>query len=270
MLFSLWLNIDWFNSIASVAALATALASLWTVMEMKKQRESSYHPEIYISSQFVYFYARKFQGHYEPFEYSLDKLSPDEKNEHAKLDRISIGVHNIGIAAAKSISYQWKYDVEDMISKIKELNKNSFYEIHYEGGLLDILPNTTEGGRSGFTSDDFKEFFLNYLLPSSFTEASSTIRVPQTYLNLFSLYLSAFYTSFDKEVKKEEFRQVDLKMEDLPPLSLTFTYNDLGNKKQVKSFRLQFRRSFYSFLKTGTSKDLLREIGIHKLIVTEI
>lgn len=59
---------DWINSIAAIAALITAIITFLTVVEIKKQREHSYHPDISVSN-------------FEFYVYRYDKeLNDDEDN----------------------------------------------------------------------------------------------------------------------------------------------------------------------------------------------
>lgn len=68
-------NVDWLSLGTLIATLITAIVTYLTVVEVKKQREASYHPEIYLGNQKVFFYGHKWKNTYLPFSYSTEEIS---------------------------------------------------------------------------------------------------------------------------------------------------------------------------------------------------
>src|SRR5580693_9238506 len=97
-----------------VATSGAAIATFLTVWEIKKQRESSYLPEIYIDT----FTVRVYGG------ISTDKILSSKfkqvnnfDNEFQKIEEqvskfIKVKLQNVGLGAAKKVKFKWDFEYE--------------------------------------------------------------------------------------------------------------------------------------------------------------
>jgi hypothetical protein len=114
---------DWISSIAAIAALLTAIITLFTVLEIRKQREHSYHPEINVANfQFyVYRYDKDFTEEEEDdniyLYYSKRKLEASEPK--SGYNELTVDINNIGLGVAKRVFWEWEIDIYELCKSLK-------------------------------------------------------------------------------------------------------------------------------------------------------
>lgn len=129
------MNYDWFSILTLFGTFITAVVTLITVLEIKKQREASYHPELYLGNQSVVFYGHKVKGLFLPFRYSTER---QENIKDWYSHSISMDITNLGFAAAKAIEYEWSFDIELTFKTINKANSVGFFEAHLDRKFLRI------------------------------------------------------------------------------------------------------------------------------------
>ena len=122
-------------------------------------------------------------------------------NEEKNRIFVSIQIHNIGLAAAKEIKYEWKFDEEEVQKRIHQLYP----------ALLD-------------SSDKMIDF-----IPAG---ANVEIKFPESYLNTCGPQLN--YTK-EEEVEKKAFGKIIINKEKLP-LKLFLTFQDIYGSRLSKEF----------------------------------
>lgn len=202
--------------LSGVGACASAAATLRTVYEMKKQRESSYKPDIFIS---------KFSIHGEESIQFLENKS------------VNVPIINIGLGSAKNIRVSFHDNIEQYIKNIniifKELNIE--FVIHKDNVLhLDtkhddsifsqsisinktILFNYIQSGDKNIFQVPIPSYFINFvdiLIKISFKHNCQKLK---QYLQEIFLYADITYLDIGEKQyhKKQIFRFLDC----------TFDYN---------------------------------------------
>lgn len=259
-------NFDWFSSLTLLATLVTALATLWTVKEVKKQRETSYHPELYLGNQSIFFYSLKYKETFLPFNYTIEKL--DEHEDNLSNNYVSIDLHNVGLAVAKAIDYKWEFDIKTAIEQIDQVNRVGFFHIHYDKGLEISVPQI--GYKNNHVvSNQLRQSNITYILPSSFQKPQTKINIPSSYIDLYLIFLCSSLNYYSgKEDKNEEVKTHDIDFENFPSLFLNLSYKDLNGKTHLKKFKLKF--SFFRISSPESFKDKQREFCQVTLVSNEI
>lgn len=219
-------NIDWLSLVALLATLITALATFWTVLEVKKQRETSYHPEIYLGNQTVHLYAHKWKDTYLPFSYSNDKVKEFSDNDRKNF--VNLDLHNVGFAVAKAIDYEWMFDIQKIIEDIHKVNRVGFFHVHIDKDFLEISAPQVEFNTTHLIANQIRKEAINYILPSFIEKTPTKILVPPSYIDLYLIYLSSALGYYSKRTEGiKEVRTHDFDIENFPSLNLKLSYKDL-------------------------------------------
>ncbi|HLD53752.1 MAG TPA: hypothetical protein VJA82_10630 [Sediminibacterium sp.] len=225
---------DWINSIAAIAALLTAVITFITVLEIKKQREHSYHPDINISNFefYVYRYDKEEEDVSMNLYYSKKRIPAGElKNGYNEL---TIDINNIGLAVAKQVYWYWESDLYEIGRAIKNDEDSNINWVIIERDLFYKAPHLNVDWIYSIDEDNSGSFF-SFILPYSIENRNHEIQIPQYYLDLYWLYKTNEVTGEFKNNKKE-----------YPPLQLHVGYTDIHGKEMQKTFLLYMRWSFMS------------------------
>ncbi|MET4082846.1 hypothetical protein ABIB40_002810 [Pedobacter sp. UYP30] len=259
-------QIDWLSLGTLVATLVTALATFWTVLEVKKQRETSYRPEIYLGNQQINFYGLKWKDTFLPFSYSTEEIK--EFNDMSCENYINIDLHNVGFGVAKAIEYEWSFDIQRVIESIDQVNHIGFFHVHYDK-ILEISAPQIEFKFSHMVTNQLRKNTVNYILSSSIEKIATKINVPSCYIDLYLIFLSSALNYYSKKSEtKKEVKTHNIELENFPQLKLKLAYKDLHGKSHSKSFGLRF--SFNHLSSPENATETRREYGQQLLVATEI
>ena len=230
------------NLILDFGTFLTAIVSLLTLWEMRKQRLTSIQPDIVLqnfNSLHLYHLPKLHLFASWPYLWSTTQLgSPDcfncENNDFA----FKILLKNVGSNTAKVIRYQWEYDIEQYITALAQLNIDAsiFYETNTDGRItvtrehsISFLPNIN-----------------NQYIQTSYLPVGDQCQIPfcESYTQFFSLWLSGniCYLIGEEKPANEDWKRIIEEFENFSPLSLIIKYSDLlGNEYTRKyTFLLSF------------------------------
>jgi len=258
-------NIDWISLLVAIAALITAIAALLTVREIRKQRESSYHPELHPSITDFHIYGVKAKDIYLPYDYYNHRI--DDRKKSLFNEQILMKLYNVGLAAAKNVVYKWADNTDDWIKAINEVNKEGFFNITKDekGRLLVINIPKYEIKHNHLLENQFSKKYYGFILPSSADKAYSNLVIPKCYLDLYITYIciiADFYTK-DKPKNPKRIGEVDF-----PSLYLNITYEDLLGKAHAKSYKIDIDFNIMTHPLSLSEQETY--FGSHDLITTEI
>lgn len=197
---------QWIPLVSGLAAVITALVTLFTVLEMRKQRISSYLPDLFFPNTRLYVY-RDGSGSF--FCSSEEGLSDSSQRNEVYLE-----ILNIGLGAAREIVLEWDCDIDAFVNLIGQLDVDGISKIEHQNGILTI------GNKINFIFNQARRE-ITHVVPMPIEPKPRRVRIPGFYLELYSLYI--FHAFFEKE--EEGF----VSIEDPPPLKLSLTYKDIGN-----------------------------------------
>jgi len=163
------------NLISGMAALFASILTLFTLMEIKKQRFNVYRPSLKI--------AHKSGGKFE-FESATELFDKSMK----------LKVLNVGFGAATDIVLHLKSD-ENIFSKLNKVSSEHLLKINNEGLDTETITLSTENKQSTLFSKNSCSRFFQYLLPVQGTESSLEFELPGFYLYAIALLN---YDSFEK------------------------------------------------------------------------
>ncbi|MFT6908853.1 MAG: hypothetical protein ACJAS1_005560 [Oleiphilaceae bacterium] len=217
---------EWISLGSSIGALAAASISLFTLLELFRQRRASCLPDLCVVQ-------KRFQ--LRQSDHMVIKLPLLWHDVNDELDRFSyfasIELLNVGFGAAKNISVKWTFDEMKFVESVNQLAQETHqpFFVTEDSGTLRV--NVKEGnGLSASTKDSFSQF--EYLLPLNYGSSAREISIPSSYTMLASIYLalcagksSSGDFCFD-EVK-------------IPRLNLELSYHDIGKRKIKSSHMLE-------------------------------
>ncbi|RYE38418.1 MAG: hypothetical protein EOP48_27135 [Sphingobacteriales bacterium] len=229
---------EWINSIATIAALLTAIITLFTVIEIRKQREHSYHPEINVANFQFYVY-----------RYDKD-LEEDEDDENTYLyytknkleasvpkrgyNELTVDVNNIGLGVAKRVFWEWEIDIYELCKSLQCRDKQ-LIKWFIDNGDLNI---TVEKVKVDWIFDLGEENlggYFNFVLPYSIENRKNEIKLPSYFLDLFWLYKIKTFLC-ENEAEDKEY----------PPMQLHISYTDMHGKEIRKTLLIYLEYSFIS------------------------
>lgn len=239
--------------ITGVATLLLAIVTIRMVNEIKKQRKSSYQPDLFVGNQQVFFIARSIGGK----TAIVDFANFSYANAVYSINRTysaSVLLFNGGFAMAKKVEYRWSFDLQEMISQIKKLDRQDDYHFVAKKMLLftyrgqEIIAVPLVSSR--------EPLLYGQILPSSVDKISQSIRIPTAYLIL----VAAFIRLSDQVVN----------LDNLPALKLSLWYQDIEKTQFSKQFSLSFELGPFQVNVADNSFEGIQEVGSHNLMCSEV
>jgi hypothetical protein len=249
--------------ISGVGTFVSALVAMFTVLEIKKQRLSSYKPELIFDSFVSFLFADRFLSDDDNLRYKTTKyLENNQKSIKEANKNISIHylLQNIGFGTAKHIEGHWNFDFKKASKVLKK----------YIGTNLSI-ENDDDGFFIRQVDADFWLFFrkselfkdtIDFILPESQGENGKGQVIPSIISNVFTYYIILKYNitvGLNEEHCYEEFAE-------LPKPTFKISYKDFNNKKHTKKFELNFS---YSGNNTPRPNQDKNDCGIFYIDVLE-
>lgn len=238
-------------TIAILSALATIAAAIiyyYTLHELKRQRENTYRPHLFIDNIFFYVQAIR-KG---------DKMFPSKWGENSNvagtfinfdpesywLTDFSLKCYNIGFGTAKKIDIKFIYDIDSFISQISDIGKHVSPEllitVKKEGYFVsfDCKNKDIPFSNKSISIDGVMTQYLSYVLPVNIKSEHSSIKLPLHYLELLNVYVFLFSSIKDKKEKG-----IDI---DIPIITTEITYLDISNKQFSKNMTITAEMSMFS------------------------
>jgi len=209
--------------VSSIGTCCATVILLFTLIEMGNQRKSAYMPNLVLGRSNFYIYANKSTGTVDIW--SPIKLTESDLKAVKRLGGIPVNLYNIGMGAAKAISFSWKFDVDRYINVIMELDTEKKYMIKFDENRF--LQVSQQGIKTYFPMRDLEDS-IDYILPTHVEKEPYKLMLPSSY----QLLTSIVYTLSCK--KGAEFTSTSSL-----DLNLILNYLDIGNNKHKKEFLIQ-------------------------------
>lgn len=254
MLLSLTIS-EWIDSIATIAALITAVITFFTVVEVRRQRENSYHPEVNIANfQFyVYRYDKELDADDDNIYLYYSKSKLLSSTSIQGYNELAIEINNIGLGVAKRLFWSWEVDIYELCRSL-ECEDEKLVRWIIDSGDLNViidrlnihwiypLGEVNEGG------------YFNFILPYSIENRKNEIVLPSYFLDLFWIYkIKSFLCRVDNEMKE------------YPPIKLHLSYTDMHGKEIYKTFLIHLG---YNFIASPFVEQ--SELGLFRVVVLEV
>jgi len=255
--------------VAALAAMLTAGGTFLTVGQMQRQMEASCRPELTFARVLIKAEPERPTGALPvssgplPTHWTEQPL-PTHWTEEPRFpvsgtttstSKITApawfftNLYNVGLGAATSINVVWNFAVEDMIEEINRLAQRTltpaFYE--YNKGALSLESQTWP--KTTILWENEKKASLDYIMPESTHHTAAALRIPLTYIQLFSTYL---YLQILQKDNRAETKIFPLQI-DTFPLQIDISYGDISGRRHQVSFSL--RISLISIVSASKRKD---------------
>lgn len=248
-------NKELINILSGIGTFLSVLIAIYTISEIKKQRLSTYKPELIIKSFIVYLNKSPLIKEYdELIKYKVENFNEYDKKpfKDKNGDEYSVSplykIENYGFGPAKKISLIWKYDVEEAINEIskilyddyhfnefKDKKKTSFFEetnrLHYY--FLNNKKN--EQFQISFYNKKKTIQGIDYLPPINIKEHSHYHAIPSEIINSYFIY----FLFANKLIKKRNKHSFGNEIKEMPKVSLELKYDDINGKTYIKNFEFK-------------------------------
>jgi hypothetical protein len=215
------------NWIAGLSTLFAAIFVLFTLFEMKAQRLSTYKPAIFVkNSTIMVKWDKEPQG---PLDFSIEgkyAVESDEKNDHSK----GFECYNIGLGAAQRIHISYTFNLQKMIEKIKELDKDLKVPIKFQNSAL-VIGNKRH--LRAYPEEITDKIHIDYLLPTNIDSIPTYIPLPELFTDLFSVYLYLLMNSLEKSDESSN------KIAEVNKCNMIIKYQDIGNEQYIKKHEIE-------------------------------
>jgi len=211
-------TIEIITLISSMATLITSIATIFIVLEMKKQRLTSHKPLL------------KFVGKYS--KANIDKFKQwsweDEKIE----------LFNFGSGPAIDITINWIANENKLIKLLKKYAQNSKdYDINHNTLLK--LKNETH------ITDRQKSIKIPAISTFDTSKSPTEIRIPGFIISSFSHYINETLLNEEKSTPTSSELKV-LKFDDFIPITIEVSYKDIDNNLYSQKFEFKIHPIFLS------------------------
>lgn len=207
-----------------VISLVSTLLVLFTLFEMKDERNAAYLPDILFGNTEVAFAWDSNDSITDTDEEMKNILSKTVREDTVINDVPQLKIYNIGVGTAKDIIITWNHE-ENMCQFINALEPYKDIEVTFEDDLVQIKRCGIE--RGAWLSDDARfDFMLNS------TREYNRIQLPVPYSDL----IRELYIRNTKE---------------FPLLSLEVTYSDVQGVIYSKNMEISVQSYFYILNPSG-------------------
>jgi hypothetical protein len=248
--------------IAGVGTFISALIAAITVIEIKRQRRSSYMPDVILDTYVAFWYWDRSIKEESSFEFKRARYNEwkKQKDRGEKQIHILYQLQNIGQGVAKYIRSDWRFDYKKAVKKVEEVLPEGYRIKLADEGRVVLMRNADELLDS-MNLLDLESDHFDFLLPEGTMTSAKESALPQICISLY-LYYVIFKYGNDK-AENEEFIYEDFA--GLPEPEMIITYRDIRNKQYKKKFVLGFKLANTK----GHPECEENEIGVMHIIVKE-
>lgn len=205
---------DWLTLASSTAAMFAAIISFFTLFELFKQRKASYKPDLCVLKRY--------------FSVTVNGTNSDWCNDElTNSGGASIQLVNIGVGAAKGITAEWCFDLNELIENINKLSQKlhkGFY-VENKGHFLSIETNDNSNSMINAKMSTYK---FEYLLATSQDPHGSTLFLPPSYSFLLPIYVQLYMQA------KLDFNEIKI-----PTIELKLSYSDIGKNNHFSIHKVK-------------------------------
>lgn len=215
--------------ITSVATLLTALAAIWTIIEVKRQREATYKPKLVVFSNRVY--AVKKEQSIKIFDSSKVAFEPG----------YTFVIQNLGFGSAIDIKVRWIINYDEIVSRIQKIDSDSYFEIRNEG-LVEIRSNSNQFPIAFISDKNERSAAYDHIQPVSTENMKCHFQVPDLLINLIRVYLFLLWHVLSEKLPEHKTR--DIAKYNQFPLTVRIEYMDVSSRKHLMESGLQIDTTF--------------------------
>lgn len=246
------------NLLASVGTFISAIVALYTLGEVKKQRLSTYKPELVLKSFIVYI--NKSPLLLEPSELLKFKTGIFNEYKDSKTEKdfdVSslYKVENLGFGLAKNIKLTWTYNMHEALRLLEGEFYNDLYFSQFKPLKSYFLQKRSdENFQISFKNENKLIQTIDYIAPINVKEHTHYHAIPRDIIVSQFLY----FILKKKLINKISKNTYVFDFEEFPKAELKVEYNDLNGKKYRNNYK--FKTSIV-VTQIGDEIDMSKEFG---------
>ena len=216
--------LDPINIVASFGALLAAIAAVWTIVEVKRQREATYKPRIVVPT--THLLIRQSGTSLKVFDEKQAKFEPG----------YGLKLQNLGFGSAVNVKIRWMIDYKEIVSRIKKLDDNSQFEIDNKGIIH--IQSKTDLMPFGFASDQHERIeHRDYIQPESSGTEKCILEPPDLLINMIRVLLCLVWES---QIKRDPRREI-ANLENICklPVRIQINYTDISQKPHTIEYGME-------------------------------
>jgi hypothetical protein len=221
--------IDWFSLITNLATLATAVAALLTIREMRAQRRSTYRPEIAFQRTPL----NLFWSNDEFLSAPLLCTSQQGKTSEGLDQVVFLEGRNVGLGAGTNLEANWHFDVNQAIYVLSKLDLQQNFKIWNDANGQIEFNNERKSPKLTV----FRHAVLGhtpYMLPIQISSEPIQIILPSAYVQMFCIWVYLHIQQSENKVNDHPRNP-----EELPPLELLLSYSDIGGERYERRYTVR-------------------------------
>ncbi len=232
------LSAEEISIIALILSFVSAIATIFTIIEMVKQRRTSIKPELILEVPSTKVFVEDLMLSKENVRFleEDDQDRVDDLNS-PHFEKLALAVtyklHNIGFGTAKYVRGQWSFDLKK-VAKILNRIKPSNIEVEYSNKSIYVKKGAEYTSVLSTSIFDYRDYF-DYIGNSLEGEKAGCL-VPKVILESYVYYFAFKH----KIVVGETYRNIVEYFEGMPKPVLTLKYSDFNDKSYSRKFRLSF------------------------------
>lgn len=252
-------NKEIINLLASIGTFISAIIAVYTLLEVKRQRLSTYKPELLLKSFLVYINKSPLcltQEELLLFKTENFNEYKDEKTQKKDFDVSSLyKIENLGFGLAKNIKVTWTFEIEKALRILEREFNEDFYFSQYKPLKYYFLHKKSD--------ENFQITFLNeskiiqttdYITPINIKEHTHYHSIPKNITVIHFLY----FIFRNKLTNKINDNKYNFDFNNFPKVKLKVEYYDLNNKKYINNYK--FRTSIIT-TQIEDKIDMSKEFG---------
>jgi len=229
---------DLFLIFAGIGTFISALIAVFTLIEVKRQRLSTYKPDVLIKAFLVSVSKSPFQRENEELlEYKVCDYNDYSVNFNETKFEVfpKYKVENLGFGVAKNVECRWNFDTKKAIKLIQEILPNEFSFSYHKSLNLYFLNNLTDENFHYSASANIECQNIDYIAPFNIQKHYQYHSIPQ--IIVFTHYLFLIFKNKLLEQNVENFNVFYFKDFQFPKPTLSIKYKDLNNKTYTKRYK---------------------------------
>ena len=231
---------DFLLIFTGIGTFISALIAVFTLMEVKKQRLSTYKPDVLIKAFTVSVSKSPLQKENdELLQYKVSDYNDYSVNFNELEFEISpkYKVENFGFGVAKNVECQWQFDTKKAIKLIQEILPNTYSFSFYEEINSYFLNNLLDSDFHYAENANIKCQNIDYIAPFNVQKHYQYHTIPP--IIIFSHYLFLIFRNKLFEQNANNFHIFDFYDYKFPKPILSIKYNDLNNKTYQKKYKFK-------------------------------
>lgn len=224
-----------FDWIIKLGTLISIIIAIFSLREIRAQRENSMMPDIQIEMKQNSIELKRVINKKNTWtHYHWNSDSIDEKND-SNSNQYYFKLVNIGFGSAKNVIVKWDFDREFFTDILENLSSKEF-AVKKNPGRIDMWEFTSEKTQA-MVLDQGYEYKYNYIPSLEIDPEGKMISIPTLFQSLFSVCL------YNQANRKDEDNHQNPEFHfflQKPILKLYISYQDIAGKKYVNNQEILF------------------------------